>query len=1184
LPCRQLPDAVAKNLRPQDFIQLVFHQDPKGWRFENLGSQGWLHAFLEAATLWGERWRIVMAVVMVRGRYRPLRTDYRKGLGGFPSLNASYGQMNQTTGHNGRFGVVECYSVNQNHAIVLHPKTAIHSIFTLMDMTRDKLKQQLEEQQRELGRLRAAIEGSRDGIWDWNAVTQKVHFSTRWKEMLGYRDDEIGDDLTEWESRIHPEDKPQVLADLDRHLRGEVPYYENLHRVLCKDGRYKWILDRGRIVETLPDGSPLRVIGTHSDLTEYKRIEERLAAAETEYRTLFDQSPDGILIIDPVTALPLNFNDTACRQLGYTREEFAGLKVSDYEHKESAKETQAHIARMLKNGYDSFETVHRAKDGRLLDIRVTVKTISLADKAVLYVILRNITDQKQAEKASKIIQERFALLFAQSLDGIFFMMLDEPVEWSDRIDKDAVLEYVFSHQRVTEINDAMLHQYRTERKSFLGLTPNDFFEHDIAHGKEVWRSFFDSGRLHIETDERRFNGEKMWVEGDYICLYDSQGRITGHFGIQRDVTDRKLAEKKVLESEERFRQLAENIDQVFWLRTEKEMLYISPAYEIIWGRPRAELYEHPDAFIEAIHPEDRMMAVDEFSRDFSHVDLEYRIVRPDGAVRWIWARSYQVTDDGQSEIRSAGLAEDITWRKEAERKLVAALEVADQAKRKAEEASRAKSEFLANMSHEIRTPMNAVLGFSELLFSLVSDGTQRDYLTSIQAAGKSLLVLINDILDLSKIEAGRLELRYEPINPYHLFKEIQQIFQLKTADKGLRFAVEIDPDLPPGLILDETRLRQVLLNVVGNAVKFTDEGQIKLSAWKHCRETDCGWLDLIIRVEDSGIGIAPDQQEMIFEAFSQQEGQSNRKYGGTGLGLTISKRLVSMMNGTITVQSRVGGGSTFDITLRDVEIPALAVPEPTVDQRFRFRDLRFQRSDVLVVDDIESNRSLIRETLRRANLEVMEADDGQKALLFAKQMPPALILMDIRMPVMDGYQALAALRDDEHLKAIPVIALTASVSATDRPKLLDAGFDAYLLKPVNLNDLFGVLSRYLSIEASVDESITEDMPPAGDLAVEPTVSAPIPGNLLAVLKSKWWAEWDTLKSHGIINDIERFAAGLKEIGAAYGIGELQAYGDTLLQQAERFDVDNMNRTLRSYPDLIDRLEAQGVSADDDPIA
>jgi signal transduction histidine kinase len=306
-------------------------------------------------------------------------------------------------------------------------------------------------------------------------------------------------------------------------------------------------------------------------------------------------------------------------------------------------------------------------------------------------------------------------------------------------------------------------------------------------------------------------------------------------------------------------------------------------------------------------------ATKQLSEGKNVINFDNRYLCKDGSYRWLsWTSSL---DKKQNTIY--GVARDIEARKQMEDALKLA-------KIQAESANRAKSEFLANMSHEIRTPMNAVMGFSEILSSRITDKEQKSYLQGIQTAGNTLLDLINDILDLSQIEAGRLDIQYKVVNPYDIFNELKTIFAINIAEKKLEFLIDIDKDLLPALILDKIRLRQVLLNIIGNAIKFTENGYIKLSA-QTCYKADShnkvNKVDFIIAVADTGIGISEDQLEMIFESFRQHDGQNTRKYGGTGLGLAICKRLVEMMNGRISVKSKVGVGSVFEIALRDVELP-----------------------------------------------------------------------------------------------------------------------------------------------------------------------------------------------------------------------------------------------------------------------
>ena len=382
------------------------------------------------------------------------------------------------------------------------------------------------------------------------------------------------------------------------------------------------------------------------------------------------------------------------------------------------------------------------------------------------------------------------------------------------------------------------------------------------------------------------------------------------------------------------------------------------------------------------------------------------------------------------------------------------------AKEAAEAASRAKSEFLANMSHEIRTPMNAIMGFTELLSSLVQGERQKNYMRTIRSSGESLLTLINDILDLSKIEAGKLDINYAPINLHNLFYEIRQFFALKISAKNLDFITEISKDIPISLLIDEVRLRQVLFNLIGNALKFTDKGYVKVSADRIYTSEDRGRLDLIITVEDTGIGIAPDVTEKIFEAFTQAEGQSTRKYGGTGLGLAISRRLTEMMNGEISLISEPGRGSVFRIRLHNVAVSG-TLPPAESEKKSVQKNIISENKTILIADDVSVNRLLLKAFFRDMKIRIIEAENGLQAVTAAEQSLPDVILMDISMPVMDGYEATKRIKESVKSGNIPVIAVTAHAMPEDKLRIMSAGFDGYLPKPVHRAELFQELASFI---------------------------------------------------------------------------------------------------------------------------
>ena len=589
---------------------------------------------------------------------------------------------------------------------------------------------------------------------------------------------------------------------------------------------------------------------------------------------------------------------------------------------------------------------------------------------------------------------------------------------------------------------------------------------DTPAAFEIFERVRDGFRIQdLETKRKRKDGTLVEVSLSVSNVTDANGRTIAVSAISRDISERKRAERDLRASEERYRLATRATKDVIWdWDLAANDIRYSEAIHSMFGHPPERMLANANGCKRLIHPDDLVGVLESLDAFFaSAADVwsgEYRFLRFDGTYATVCDRALAMRDDHGTVIRMVGSMRDVTNER-------LAVETMAEARHVAEAANRAKSEFLANMSHEIRTPMNGVHGMLDLALETTLRPEQRDLLETAKASADLLLRVINDILDVSKIEAGKLQLESAAFDLDDVVRIAMRPLALRASDKGLQFAVDVANDLPRIVSGDSGRLRQVLINLVGNAIKFTEQGQVVVSVMSDPATMSDGFnVPVQIVVRDSGIGIAPAKHESIFNAFVQEDASTTRRYGGTGLGLAIAGQLAALMGGDIRVESTVGQGSAFYVRLCfqavDAGAPesvahhaprcAVAFPSPSATPPLR----------ILLAEDNAVNQKVLTMLLSRRGHSLVLASSGREAVAEFQQGKFDVILMDVHMPHLGGFEATQLIRAQEEGtgRRTPIIAVTARAMKGDRERCLAAGMDDYLSKPVTHAALFETLEKW----------------------------------------------------------------------------------------------------------------------------
>lgn len=588
------------------------------------------------------------------------------------------------------------------------------------------------------------------------------------------------------------------------------------------------------------------------------------------------------------------------------------------------------------------------------------------------------------------------------------------------------------------------------KRNAMEIFPSSNDKHDLL--TKVYKDI----RISRKPKKINYYSEPLIKWFSINAFIDEKGYL---YTILNDVTEKELALQVIGESEVRYRLMAENVTDIITRHSpDGRYLYVSPACKRILGYEPDELIGlSPFAFI---HPDDFEAVEKDLSILLNTSDifvLEFRFRKKDGTYIWAEISNKSIRDKDNNKVLEIVCAtRDISKRKLLESELI-------KTKESAEAANKAKSIFLANMSHEIRTPLNGIIGMTELALYTSSSDELKDYLQLIKVSSSTLLRVVNDILDYSKIEVNRMKLETGPFNVVNILREIVNLFDIGAKQKNLSIRVNISPDTPLLVTGDHIRLRQILSNLIGNAVKFTRTGGITviLEPQKIGAES----VKLKFEISDTGIGIPENKMDKLFKGFSQLDSSYTKQYSGTGLGLVISKRLIEMMNGTIWVNSKEGEGSCFAFT---VEFGIFSEehgnkPDAFSDKPGNETIKPAISKKILVVEDDEINRNLLCKLLERKHFGFETASNGKEAVESVALEEFDLILMDVQMPVMDGFSATAVIRqkESESDKHTPIIALSAFALNGDKEKCLEQGMDDYVPKPVDINDLYEKINKWI---------------------------------------------------------------------------------------------------------------------------
>ena len=891
--------------------------------------------------------------------------------------------------------------------------------------------------------LRATLESTADGILVVGERGKVSHFNSRFAEMWHIPPEllETRDDEKLLEFILDQLDAPEAfLSKVSQLYRSRD---EDFDTIRFRDGR---VFERYSCPLTR-NGDLSGRVWSFRDVTAREKAERALRftqfSVDRAADSIFWMRSDGRFVY---------VNDVACHMTGYSCDELLSMKVFDIDPGFSVETWPDHWEEIRRRGAFTLESRHRAKDGRVFPVEISANLLEYEGQEYNCAFIRDITERKWTEESLNKSEKRYHSIFEGSPEMIVLIDIRGFVV---EVNGKAEELLGFRHEGLVGKHFAELPFWSEQVVTRL----KDLFSRRIG-GEQI---------PPYELDFIRADGTTLTGRMVGTTLTNDQGAVTHVLLILADITERKRAEEALSKAHERLTATLNALpDLLFEVDREGHIHdYRAPNPDSLYAPPETFLGKKVSEVLPVEAARTIMQAIAKAAETGLHRGETYSLQESAG-LRW-FELSVAVRGGQTREARFITLVRDITDRKQAEEELA-------RAKEAAETANRAKSQFLANMSHEIRTPMASIMGYADLLLSHEwPPAEHREHLQVVKRNSENLLRIINDILDLSRIESEVIELELAECSVSEVVEEVRSLLQGSAEKKQLGLDVHYREPLPGTIHTNSVRLQQILVNLVGNAIKFTEKGLVKITVG--CTRQDDGSARMQFEVADTGIGISEEEIGRLFQPFTQADMTSTRRFGGTGLGLAISKRLAKLLGGGIEVQSELGKGSTFILTIapgppEDLETgtategPATKQRGPTrasLEQKFRGR--------ILLAEDVKEVQTLVCMSLEFLGLEVDSAENGQVAIEMASASkaegrPYDLILMDIQMPQLDGFDATRHLRR-EGWKG-PIIALTAHAMTGDREKCIEAGCDDYLSKPMTGEELFGAIARHLGKTASAD--------------------------------------------------------------------------------------------------------------------